>query len=115
MSHNNFFENLAHQKPQLAIKYLAHLAAQIQGDGVGSARSQAIDARIEGDYGAVERACDREVALRNRFEMLSLPFFDEHVIVGTHGNDGQARDIFDIIHKKPLNRDYLMMPRESVQ
>ena len=115
MPHNNFFENLAHEKPQLAIKYLAHLAAQIQGDGVGSARSQAIDARTVGDYGAVERACDREVALRNRFAMLSLPFFDEHVIVSTHGNDGQASDIFDIIHKKPLNREYLMMPRENVQ
>ena len=112
MQHNKFFEKLAHDQPKLAIKYLAHLAAQIQGNGVESARSQAIDGRIAGDYEAVGRACDREVALINRFAELSLPFFHEHVIVGTNGNDGQARDIFDIVHKEPLNREFLMLPRE---
>lgn len=111
MPHNNFLEKLAQEKPNLAVKYLAHLAAQIHGNE--SARSQAIDGRIVGDNEAVGRACDREVSLRNRFAQLSGPFFHEHGEVGVYGNDGQARVIFDVIHSKPLDRYYLMTPRED--
>ena len=97
MPHKTFFENIARDKPSLAIKYMAHLAAQIQGDGIDSARSQAVDGRITGDYDAIARACDREEALRSRFTQLSASFFHEYGVVGMYGNDCQARAIFDLV------------------
>ncbi len=113
MAQNAFLEKLAQEKPRLAVKYMAHLATQIQGDMRESAKSQAIFGRIDGDYSAVERACDRELALRERFMDIARPFISEYAVVGTYGDAGQARDIFDILHKEPLNREYLLTTRDG--
>jgi hypothetical protein len=113
MATNAFFEQLAQENPRLAIKYMAHLASQMRGSSE-STWNQAILARVEGDFDAVERACDREDALQVRIRELSEPYFKEHAIIGNNGTDGQSRLICDVLLEPPMSREYMMLPREVV-
>lgn len=111
MSSSEFFEKLALERPRLSIKYMSHLATQIQ-DGPESAKHQAIVAKISGDVSAVERACDRADELREKFMGIAQAYFEQHAIIGSNGDDMQTRVIFDILERQPLSREYLMRVRE---
>lgn len=109
MASNPFFEKLVQSKPRLAVKYMALLASQMRGASDCS-WDQAIRARIEGNYSAVELACDREERLQVRIRELSQPYFREHAIIGNNGSAGQSRAIFDVLLEQPMNREFMMRP-----
>ena len=112
MASFEFYDRLAIEKPRLAVKYMAHLAHQIQ-DGPSSAKSQALYARIDGDTEGVVRACDRADNLRAKLLSTAEPFFDRHGIIGDYGISGQARAIFDVLDRNPVNRDHLTRQADS--
>ena len=77
---------------------MAHLAFQIHGESPQSAKNQIIDARIAGGETALMVAVERDESLREKFMRIARPFFDEHVILGSYANDGQSRDIIDVLY-----------------
>lgn len=93
-----FLERLAKDEPRLAVKYMAHLAFQID-DRVNpdSAYRQIVTARVAHDESALEIARARDTALRDKFTELADTFFAEHFILAGHiRDDGQMRAICDV-------------------
>lgn len=101
-----FLERLAKDEPRLAVKYLAHLALQIDDTSNGeSARCQIVSARVEHDESALAIAQARDAALRDKFMLLADAFYAEHIILAGHGADhGQARAICDVLFQQQAVR-----------
>jgi hypothetical protein len=97
-NYNFFLEKLGAVDPHSAVKYMAHLAIQIQGyNNPESALREIAAAERTDDVSALETARNRDLALRAKFTKIADTFFDTHGIIGSYGTNGQSRIIWDVM------------------
>ena len=94
-------QELVRTEPRKAVKYMAHLAYQIQGwDNNESAQNQIILARLREEKFALARAQDRKEALHAKLSLLADAYFATNVILGPYARSAEARLIFDVLNPK---------------
>lgn len=93
-----FYEAVAIDRPDLSLKYMAHIALMVmETEAPASVKKEILNARVYGDQGALTIAKERDAHLRAKFKAISQPYFEHHTMIGNRLSHGNLRAVMDLI------------------